>query len=103
TLFRKRFLVSFSHLLASLTSCFHFAQDVVLCNLQLIKIRKEQDKETWAKTLLFEIIRFIEPTELKMSINNRQGKELLSYATTSLIKHADKFIGAIKKDGWIKL
>jgi hypothetical protein len=32
-----------------------------------------------------------------MSINNRQGKELLSYAATSLIKHTDKFIGAIKK------
>lgn len=38
-----------------------------------------------------------------MSINNCQGKELLSRATASLIKHADKFIGSIKKDGWIKL
>jgi len=38
-----------------------------------------------------------------MSINNCQGKELLSRATASLIKHTDKFIGAIKKDGWIKL
>ncbi len=32
-----------------------------------------------------------------MSINNRQGMELLSRATASLTKRADKFIGAIKK------
>ncbi|MCK4333928.1 hypothetical protein KAX06_03975, partial [candidate division WOR-3 bacterium] len=65
---------------------------------RLVKIRKEQGKEAWAKTLLFEMIRF---RGIKMSINNRQGEELLSYVTASLIKHTDKFIGAIKKDGWI--
>lgn len=50
---------------------------------RLVKIRKEQGKETWAKTLLFEMIRF---RGIKMSINNCQGKKLLSYAVTPLSK-----------------